>query len=91
MAPMAAPHSYPITFSTASAGGEGVLSSAPERSFVCDACGETFTGVPGGAGLFIWTRGDEVRYEEPPLCDRCAVAVSTTAMLGWAIEDEEED
>ena len=43
-----------------------------ERCFVCDLCGKTFNGLPEGSGLFMWTRGNEVRMEEPPLCRGCA-------------------
>ena len=60
------------------------------RSFHCDSCGRTFAGEPGGAGLFVWTRGDEVRYEEPPLCDNCAYEISIGALIRWSIEEEEE-
>jgi|GEM_PF-2176768 uracil-DNA glycosylase len=71
---------------------DGRVSAAGEEpSYTCDACGQTFTGPPGGSGLFVWTRGDEVRYEEPPLCERCAVALSTTAMRGWALDDDDEE
>lgn len=43
-----------------------------EESFECDACGRVFPGKPASKGLMLSTRGDEVRYEEPPLCDECA-------------------
>jgi len=46
--------------------------AAEERRFVCDLCGETFSGQPEGSGLFMWTRGSEIRLEEPPLCRGCA-------------------
>ena len=46
--------------------------AADDRCFVCDLCGETFQGPPEGSGLFMWTRGSEVRMEEPPLCRDCA-------------------
>jgi hypothetical protein len=49
-------------------------------NFVCDACGRTSAGPPAGSGLFIWSRGDEVRYEEPPLCEECAIGVSVQAL-----------
>lgn len=61
-----------------------------ERQFVCDACGGAFAGVPGGAGLFIWTRGDEVRFEEPPLCEECAERVALGALIKWSAETEDE-
>lgn len=62
----------------------------PPKRFVCDACGESFEGVPGGAGLFLWTRGDEVRYEEPPLCDECASQITVGALVRWDMGEEEE-
>ena len=46
--------------------------TAEEPRFVCDLCGKSFTGLPEGSGLFMWTRGSEVRTEEPPLCRTCA-------------------
>lgn len=63
---------------------------AEVRRFQCDACGEWFEGEPGGAGLFLWTRGDEVRYEEPPLCEGCAAEISVGALVKWDTEEEEE-
>jgi hypothetical protein len=65
-------------------------SGAPVAGFDCDMCGVFFEGEPGGAGLLMWTRGEEVRYEEPPLCEECAVQVTLGALLRWEIEDEEE-
>ena len=61
--------------------------SAPRHE--CDACGATFDGTPAGAGLFVWTRGEEVRYEEPPLCEECASSIAVGAMAAWGDEDEE--
>lgn len=55
----------------------------------CDACGEPIEGSPAGSGLFLWTRGDEVRYEEPPLCERCAYAIAVGGTLQLGSEDEE--
>ena len=68
-----------------------VQSPAPERTgFECDACGKWIDGEPGGAGLFVWTRGDEVRYEEPPLCEECASEIAVGALVRWDSEEEEE-
>ena len=62
----------------------------------CDACGvdlsdpEPDTGYDvRGAGLYIWTRGEERRYEEPPLCASCAAAIGLSALARWEIEEEE--
>ncbi len=58
--------------------------------FICDLCGKTFTGLPGGSGLFMWTRGGEVRTEEPPLCRTCAVKLTLGAFSVYEIEGEDE-
>ncbi len=60
------------------------------RSYECDSCGKSFDGEPAGAGLFLWTRGDEIRYEEPPLCETCASEITVGALVKWDAEDEEE-
>ena len=59
-------------------------------TFQCDACGRACEGTPGGSGLFVWTRGDEVRYEEPPLCEDCAAEITVGALMRWDVEQEEE-
>jgi hypothetical protein len=56
----------------------------------CDRCGAHFEGRPAGSGLFLWTRGEEVRWEEPPLCEECASTVAIGALIKWEIEEEEE-
>ena len=63
---------------------------APHPGFDCDVCGQHFEGEPAGAGLFMWTRGDEVRFEEPPLCQECAEGVTQGAHTRFDIEEEEE-
>ena len=55
----------------------------------CDACNEVIEGEPAGHGLYMWTRGDEVRFEEPALCRRCATAIGVTALAAWSMEEEE--
>ena len=64
--------------------------SAPLRRYDCDSCGKSFEGRPSGSGLFVWTRGEEVRYEEPPLCDECGERIALGAVLKWISEEEEE-
>ena len=64
---------------------------AARREFQCDGCGKTFEGLPGGSGLFVWTRGDETRFEEPPLCERCAARITVGALTKWSLEEEEEE
>ncbi|MBM4364044.1 MAG: hypothetical protein FJ104_15295 [Deltaproteobacteria bacterium] len=62
---------------------------AAAPALVCDACGEPIEGSPAGAGLLLWTRGEEVRYEEPPLCERCAPAIARAG--GAPIWDDDEE
>jgi len=69
---------------------EPASGATEERRFECDSCGKWFEGEPGGAGLFLWTRGDEVRYEEPPLCEACASEIAVGALVKWDTEEEEE-
>jgi hypothetical protein len=55
----------------------------------CDACDQVIQGEPAGCGFYMWTRGDEVRFEKPPLCGRCATAIGMTALQSWSVEEEE--
>ena len=59
-------------------------SEAP--SFVCDLCGKKCRGTPEGSGLFMWTRGEEVRTEEPPLCAKCAKKLTWRALAAFSAE-----
>lgn len=67
----------------------------------CDVCAEMLaegdqaadsadsdTGVTGH-GLLVWSRGEERRYQEPPLCASCAAAIGVSALQRWEIEEEE--
>ena len=42
-----------------------------------------------GKGLYMWTRGDQVRFEEPVLCPSCGAAIGLSALARWEIEEEE--
>ncbi len=64
------------------------IEKEPSAELCCDACGEAIEGTPAGSGLFLWTRGDEVRYEEPPLCERCAYAIAVGGTLQWELDEE---
>jgi hypothetical protein len=60
----------------------------------CDACGgpveddDEGYSLPG-EGVYLWTRGDEVRFERAPLCASCAAAIGMAALARWEIEEEE--
>jgi hypothetical protein len=56
----------------------------------CDACDEPLDGEPAGRGLLMWSRGDELRFEEPALCAGCAMAIGITALATWSADEEEE-
>jgi hypothetical protein len=66
----------------------------------CDVCGALVAGASAsdddeegplvsGRGLLVWARGDERRYQEPPLCPACASAIGVSALQRWEIEEEE--
>jgi hypothetical protein len=63
--------------------------SSLQDEVCCDACDEAIEGEPAGRGLYMWTRGDEVRFEEPALCGHCATAIGVTALAAWSMEEEE--
>lgn len=81
---------HDILFQPPLAGG-GPSDDAPR----CDACGDVV--VPDeddgfavrGRGRYVFTRGDELRAEEPPLCPSCAAAIGMTALHLWTIEEDE--
>jgi hypothetical protein len=68
----------------------GGMTADHEEGSVCHACNALIEGEPAGRGCLVWSRGPEdVRYEELPLCERCALAISMTALFRWEIEEEE--
>jgi hypothetical protein len=65
-----------------------LFAHASERR--CDVCDAVVVGEDGGSGLYVWTRGGEPRYEEPPLCKGCGSTLAQVAFRRWEEEDEEE-
>lgn len=62
----------------------------------CDACDAVLPATDAdegydlpGFGVYLWTRGEEVRFEKAPLCGSCASAIGMTALARWEIEEEE--
>jgi hypothetical protein len=61
----------------------------------CDVCSAVVAAdaddgyAVTGRGLYVWARGEDVRYEEPHLCAGCAAAVGVSALARWEIEEEE--
>lgn len=64
--------------------------TAPTKRYACDLCGAEFEGAPEGSGLLVWTRGGEVRYEEPPLCESCSNRIAFGALYTFSEEEDEE-
>jgi hypothetical protein len=70
---------------------------APDPETRCDACNRPLEPEGdadlaeggGGEGVYLWARGDEVRFERVPLCADCAAAIGMTALARWEIEEEE--
>jgi hypothetical protein len=68
----------------------------PDETTPCDACGSAIPEVGEdrgyrlpGQGLYMWVRGESVRFDEAPLCASCASAIGMTALARWEIEEEE--
>jgi len=72
-----------------------VLFESDPSDDACDVCGEKVSDdnddghAIAGHGLYVWTRGEETRREEPPLCPSCAAALGLTALARWEIDEEE--
>jgi hypothetical protein len=64
-------------------------SKAGSTELRCDHCNESIEGEPSGRGLYMWTRGEERRFEEPALCASCATVIGVTALNAWSVEEEE--
>lgn len=65
---------------------------ADENERRCDVCDAVIAAheETGGSGLYVWTRGEETRYEEPPLCTTCGPELGLFAFRRWDAEEEEE-
>ena len=62
----------------------------------CDACatplpvsGDAADEDQEGAGLYVWSRGGEIRREEVPLCPTCSGAIFASALGMYDFDDEE--
>ena len=75
--------------SVADAALQAQRAAAGDAELRCDACDGGIEGEPAGRGLYMWTRGEDVRFEEPALCESCATAIGVTALSEWEREEEE--
>ena len=63
----------------------------------CDACGDELSVnqdadegfAVAGKGVYLSSRGGDVRYEDVPLCPACGSAIGLSALRQWEIEEEE--
>jgi hypothetical protein len=60
----------------------------PQGRFVCDACGNLTEGEPAGQGSYLVYRAGELRFEDAPLCELCAMAINVAALTDQEIEEE---
>ncbi len=67
---------------------------AADATLRCDVCNEPIDDDDGcriqGRGVYISTRGTEVRREEAPLCSRCACGIGAFCFARAEIEEEED-
>ena len=61
------------------------------RELRCSLCDCDLPEGAASTGLFMWTRGDHVRFEEPPLCATCSRDVGISAFLRWPWDDDFEE
>jgi len=54
----------------------------------CDLCDAPVDETPAASGLLLWTRGEEVRADEPPLCRACAAAIASVALASSTDDDD---
>jgi len=57
----------------------------------CDVCEQPVAADTLSRGLYVWSRGDERRYEEPPLCEKCATVLGMSALSRWRRQEEEDE
>ncbi len=61
----------------------------PKKCDVCEARLHSDDDGAGGSGLFVWARGEELRVEEPQLCERCAGTIGVVMNHTLDVDDEE--
>jgi len=60
-----------------------------EEPLTCSVCDEVISGRHS-TGLFMWTRGDDVRFDEPAVCDICSSAIGVAAYYRWCVAPDGE-
>lgn len=67
------------------------LRERQEKGQACSVCDAEIIGEPASSGLLMWTRGDDVRYDEPPICSDCAKTLNVTAFARWSVDLDDEE
>ena len=67
------------------------LASGDAQPHRCHVCNAAVSGDDATSGLFVWVRGDEIRFEEPPLCGDCGIVLGISALAQWRREEDDEE
>ena len=66
------------------------LSAPPDEPTRCSVCDDVVAeGEPIASGLMLWSRGDELRIDEPPMCGGCAATIGISLFARWTSGEEE--
>lgn len=72
-----------------------------DESPSCGVCGDTLDALDAlddgsdeghavqGRGMLLWSRGEERRTEDVPLCPTCSAGIGITALSRFQLEEEE--
>lgn len=55
-----------------------------DEDVTCSVCDEVIEGGHS-TGLMMWTRGEEVRFDEPAVCNVCSSAIGVAAFYRWCV------
>ncbi len=86
------PSTHEATTHFATASHDALFQTQSEQR--CDVCGcalceDDGKWAVGGAGMFVWARGEDVRRENAPLCAECGTAIFASALGSLDLDDEE--
>lgn len=57
----------------------------------CHVCESAVAPEDLSRGLLVWSRGDEIRLEEPALCKDCSAVLGISALAQWRREEDDEE
>lgn len=65
------------------------LARERDEQLACSVCDEPIEGRHS-TGLLMWSRGDEIRFDEPPVCPACSSTIGVAAFYRWITASDEE-